>query len=160
MDNIREDLLQTAVQGLMAIMRHVRHPGPPPFPPLASREKPLSPPQAALFFTIAHKPEGVSVKELAEFLDVTPGAITQFVDSLVEKGLVMREGDPADRRIVRLKVTPQAKEQSEIFRRQHLAAFSAVFEVLSNEDLRQLIALMDKIEASQAGKDRSHAETH
>lgn len=152
METLREDLLQTLVRRMMSVMKHVRHHGPPP------DEPPLSPPQANIFFTIAHKRQGTSVKELAEETGVTPGAITQFIDGLVEKGLVMREGDPADRRVVRLKITDFARKQFEKFRQEHLASFSRVFEVLSDDELKQLIALMDKIASSHGFTDKLNAE--
>ena len=133
----------------MSVIRHVRHPGPPGGPV-------LSPPQANLLFAIKHKNSGsgVSVKILAESTGVTLGAITQFVDALVEKGLVMREGDPADRRVVKLKVTDLANEQFEKFRQEALASFSKVFEVLSDDEIKQLIALLGKIESSQHVKEK------
>jgi DNA-binding MarR family transcriptional regulator len=137
---------------MMSIMKHVRHPAPPP------GEPPLSPPHLNLLFTIAHRPKGASVKDLAEFTGVTPGAITQFVDVLVEKGLVMREGDTVDRRVVRLKVTPLAISQFERFRQEHLASFSKVFEVLTEDELKQLLALMEKIDIHNAAKDKTHVE--
>jgi DNA-binding MarR family transcriptional regulator len=148
----REDLLQSLVQHMMSIMKHVRHPGPPP------GEPPLSPPQMNLLFAITHQPKGASVKELAEFTGVTPGAITQFVDVLVEKGLVMREGDTVDRRVVRLKVTPLAISQFEKFRQEHLASFSKVFDVLTEDEIKQLLALIEKIDTSNIIKDRTHVE--
>ena len=137
---------------MMSIMRHVRHPEPPPGGP------PLSPPQANILFNIAHHPTGISVKELAEFTGVTPGAITQFVDTLVEKGLVMREGDAADRRVVRMKITKLAIDQFEKFRQKHFESFGKVFEVLTNEEIEQLLSLLEKIETSQTGKEKTHAE--
>ncbi len=143
----RDDLLQNLVQRMMSVMRHVRHPGPPP------GEAPLSPPQANLLFSVAHKRNGVSVKDLAEITGVTPGAITQFADTLVHKGLVTREQDPDDRRVVRLKVTALARERFEKFRQEHLSSFCKIFEVLTDEEIKQLIALMEKIEHSQAGKE-------
>jgi len=149
----REDLLQTIVQRMMSVTRLVRHPGPPP------GEPPLSPPQANVLFAIAHKRGGISVKELAEGAGVTPGAITQFVDALVEKGLVTREGDPTDRRIVRLKLTNLAKSQFAKFRQEHLASFCKVFEVLTDDEITQLTPLLDKIEASPALTDKINAET-
>ncbi len=151
MDKSREDLLQTVVHRMMSVIKLVRHPGPP-------GEPPLSPPQANLLFTISHKPQGTSVKELAEGAGITPGAITQFVDALVEKGLVIREGDPVDRRIVRLKLTELAKNQFEKFRREHLASFSKVFDVLSDDEIKQLITLMEKIESSHTTKDKTNVE--
>ena len=141
MDKTREDLMQTLIQRMMSIMRHVHHSSIP-------SEPPLSPPQVHLLFSIASKQEGISVKELAERTSVTPGAITQFVDGLVEMGLVMREGDPNDRRIVRLKLTELAKSQFEHFRKDYLTSASRVFDVLSNDEIKQLIALFDKINTS------------
>ncbi len=130
--------MQTLIQRMMSIMRHVHHSSIP-------SEPPLSPPQVHLLFSIASKQEGISVKELAERTSVTPGAITQFVDGLVEMGLVMREGDPNDRRIVRLKLTELAKSQFEHFRKDYLTSASRVFDVLSNDEIKQLISLFDKI---------------
>jgi len=133
--------MQTLIQRMMSIMRHVHHSSIP-------SEPPLSPPQVHLLFSIASKQEGISVKELAERTSVTPGAITQFVDGLVEMGLVMREGDPNDRRIVRLKLTELAKSQFDHFRKDYLTSASRVFDVLSNDEIKQLIALFDKINTS------------
>jgi DNA-binding MarR family transcriptional regulator len=149
MDKKREDLLQTVTQRLMSVMRHVRHPGPPPEPK-------LSPPQVHLLFTIGHKKaEGISMKELAELSHITPGAVTQFVDGLVEKGLVAREGDPNDRRIVRLKLTELAKKQFERFRKEHLASMSRIFEALNDDEIKQLIALFTKMDTYHETKDHT-----
>jgi DNA-binding MarR family transcriptional regulator len=151
MNNSREDLLQTLVQRMMSVMRHVRHGGPP-------EEMMLHPAQLHLLFTIGHNKDGISVKDLAEEASVTPGAITQFIDALVERGLVMREGDPVDRRVVRLKLTELAKSQFEKFRADHLASFCRVFEVLTDDEIKQLIAIMAKIDTSHSMKDKMHAE--
>jgi DNA-binding MarR family transcriptional regulator len=152
METSRENLLQTLIQRMMSIMRHVRHPAPP------LGEFPLSPPQANILFTIAHHPDGMSVKELAEHTGVTPGAITQFINGLVERGLVSRESDITDRRVVRLKITDMAMQQFEKFRQAHLDSFSKVFDVLSNAELTQLIAIMDKVESSQNLKDKIYVK--
>jgi len=135
---------------MMSVMRHVRHGGPP-------EELMLHPSQLHLLFSIAHQKDGISVKELAEEASVTPGAITQFVDTLVERGLVMREGDLNDRRVVRLKLTELAKSQFEKFRKDHLATFSRIFEVLSDDEIKQLIAIMSKIDTSHSMKDKNNA---
>jgi DNA-binding MarR family transcriptional regulator len=142
MTETREDLIQNLVGRMLSVRRFMRHPPPPP------TDLPLSPPQVHLLFSISHYPEGLSVKELAEYSGVTPGAITQFVDVLVEKGLVMRESDTSDRRVVRLKVTPLTISRFEQFRQQHLAMFTKIFEVLSDDEIRQLLALIEKIDIS------------
>lgn len=152
MEKTREDLLQAVIQRIISVMRHVRHPGPPPEPK-------LSPPQLYLLFTIDSNKEEMSAKELAERSSITPGAVTQFVDTLVERGLVAREGDPNDRRIVRLKLTELAKSQLEQFRKKHLAVMSKIFEALTDDEIKQLIALFTKMDTYHEMKNRANAET-
>ena len=145
----REELIGTVVHLMMSVMRFVRHHGPPPEPR-------LSPPQIHLLFTIVAEKEGITVKELADRSSITPGAVTQFVDGLVEKGLVAREGDPNDRRIVRLKATELALKQMEKMRQEHLAVMSKIFEGLNDEEIKQLIALFTKINTYHEMKEKTH----
>ncbi|MDO8716066.1 MAG: MarR family transcriptional regulator [Dehalococcoidales bacterium] len=136
--SIREELLQRTFEQLFAVMRQMHR-------DVSPKEPLLSHPQARLVFAIAKHKEGISVKELARMSNVTAGAITQFADALIIKGLVTREEDPDDRRIVRLKLTPAAKSQMEAFRKEFLASAVKVFEVLSTEELRQLTDLLAKV---------------
>ena len=51
--------------------------------------------------------EGVvgTASELARELGYTSGAVTRLIDGLEQKGLIARDRDEADRRVVRLRVT-------------------------------------------------------
>lgn len=100
------------------------------------------------------------MKELAERSSVTPGAITQFVDTLVERGLVAREGDPNDRRIVRLKLTELAKNQLEKFRQEHLKSMSTIYEALNDDEIKQLIKLFIKMDTYHEMKDHTSVKTN
>jgi len=95
------------------------------------------------------------MKELADLSHITPGAVTQFMNGLVQKGLVAREGDPSDRRIVRLKLTELAKKQMEKFRKDHLASMSRIFEALNDDEIKQLIALFIKMDTYHETKGRT-----
>ena len=148
----REDLLQKAIEGIRGVMRQVGH-------GFMGSEPALSPPQVRLLFVIASRQEGLSVKDLAEKTGVTPGAVTQFVDALVEKGLVSREGDPADRRVVRLKLSESARGHYAKLRSDYLASVTRVFTVLSDDELRQLIGIFEKVGAFQPGQAIKLAET-
>ena len=58
---------------------------------------------------LAHNEERL-MSDLADGLGISYPAATKTVERLVKKGLVVREGDPADRRVVRVRLT-QAGEQ-------------------------------------------------
>ncbi len=49
--------------------------------------------------------------ELARRLDLTTGAVTALLDRLGERGHIVRELDPSDRRRLRVHITPQATEE-------------------------------------------------
>jgi len=52
---------------------------------------------------------GLSAGELANIMRVHPSTVTGIVQRLVDKGLLARDGDRADRRRIHLRVRPDAK---------------------------------------------------
>jgi DNA-binding MarR family transcriptional regulator len=142
----REDLLQTLIHHMMSLVKNIGR-------DFLKSEPSLSPPQVRLLFSIGSRSDGLSVTELAEITGVTPGAITQFVNGLVDKNLVAREGDPNDRRIVKLMLTEMARNEFEKLKKEHLASVTRVFEPLSNEELQQFIDILAKISASPDRKE-------
>ena len=139
MEKTRQDLLQTLINHMMSLAKQIGH-------DFLKSEPSLSPPQVRLLFTIGREPDGLSVTELAELTGVTPGAITQFVDALAEKNLVVREGDQNDRRIVKLKLTRMARSQFENFKKEHMASVTRIFEPLSKEELQLFVNILMKID--------------
>ena len=59
---------------------------------------------------------GLSACELAHIIRLHPSTIIGVVQRLVEKGLLAREGHPADRRRVQLRVRPKAKPFTRVSR--------------------------------------------
>ena len=66
-----------------------------------------------LYSLIRDTGTGVQLKVLAEKLAITPAAASEMVDTLVRKGAISRENDPADRRAVRLYVGNELRERFE-----------------------------------------------
>ncbi len=58
----------------------------------------------------ATKPEGVTLKELAEHLHMTVPAASVLVESMVRKGLLSRVPSATDRRAVCIKLSQQGQE--------------------------------------------------
>jgi DNA-binding MarR family transcriptional regulator len=143
MSNTRKELLQSLVEKMGSVMRRL-HAG----QGFRFSELKLGPPQGRILFFIAKQKEEVAVKDLAEMLNVTPGAVTQLVDALVEMGLVRREEDVKDRRIIRIKLTELARSKLEEFRKGYLASASRVFDVLSDAEIGELVRLLDKADTN------------
>lgn len=50
---------------------------------------------------------GMKVTEIADFVGVTPGAVTAICDKLEKQSLVMRARDQQDRRVVKIRLTDE-----------------------------------------------------
>ena len=60
--------------------------------------------QLRLLWTVHHSHEA-TMKDFSERLGVSQSTVTQLADRLVKRGLVDRLADPADRRVVRLRIS-------------------------------------------------------
>src|SRR5258708_548293 len=109
---------------------------------------PLGRPHIGILFMLGQNKDGMSTKDLAEKLHVTPSAITQLVDKLVEKKLVERQGDQTDRRVLKVKLTEFAKDKFKKFRENYLNSISAMFDELNDNELVNLVNLLEKVKIS------------
>lgn len=55
-------------------------------------------------------PEGIPLKDLSAALALTPGTVSELVESLVRKGALLRVQNPNDRRAVMISVTEKSLE--------------------------------------------------
>ena len=76
----------------------------------------------------------VNSRGLSRIMDINPGTISVYVESLVEKGLVHREQDQKDRRNWWLSLTESGKEA-------HRTAIESVL-----EDTRESLLALDELE--------------
>jgi MarR family transcriptional regulator, organic hydroperoxide resistance regulator len=70
----------------------------------------LSPTSLALLAEL-DRADGLSHRELAAELDLTPATLTPVVDALAAAGSIRRARDPRDRRVVRLSITPAGRDR-------------------------------------------------
>ena len=107
-------------------------------------EDPLAPSQWMALFLISRQ-EGIGIKELAAQLGISSSAATQLVDSLVAKGMLLRQPSPDDRRALRLSLPEESRQKIEAMKVQRLERFYAVFSPLDDNEFRTLIGLLDKV---------------
>ena len=55
------------------------------------------------------KPNGITLKELAESMKLAPATVSELVESLVKKDFLQRVQNPEDRRAVQITLTPHGQ---------------------------------------------------
>lgn len=109
----------------------------------------LGKPQVMILFFIYENKGVASVKEIAKFLQVTSGAITQFTNGLVAKKLVKREENFLDRRSINIMLTTQAKKDFNNFKQQYIESASKSFTEFNDQELEQFTKLIEKIKKAK-----------
>jgi DNA-binding MarR family transcriptional regulator len=84
---------------------------------------------------------------LAQAEQVRPPTITKLVAALEADGLVERETDPDDRRVVRVRATPRGTRLLNEGRRRRVASLAASLAELSAADRRTLARALPILEA-------------
>lgn len=140
MEDERQKLLQELIQKLTEVFQSTHKDHCFSFDGLALRRQ-----QMMILFFLNEKQGQASVKEIAKFLNVTSGAITQFTDGLIEKKLVEREASTLDRRLVNIKLVPKVKHDFGHFKKKFIESFNELFSDLSDEEILRLTALLAKV---------------
>ena len=82
---------------------------------------------------------GPSLTGLAAALDLDTSTLSRTVEGLVKAGLVERDKDPADRRAMRLALTPAGSARVASINRMCNQYYQALLEELTEEDQRQVV---------------------
>jgi DNA-binding MarR family transcriptional regulator len=106
----------------------------------------LTPRQAAVILALAAQP-GARLGALAQQVGADQPTISALVDRLVERSLVMREADPADRRRASLRLTPTAESLAGDIQQIRAAVDQQLVELLGEAPARQLLDLLNELAA-------------
>ncbi len=90
----------------------------------------------------------VSQNDLAQALHVSDPTITTSMKSLIRQGYVSREQDPADRRRMLPKLTPQGEEAAKKCRRCFNKVNAEMLDGFSKEEEEQLLSMVRRIVAN------------
>ena len=99
-----------------------------------------------LLMIAGHCDDPPSPAELADCTGVTRATVSGLLDGMERDGLVVRKSDSADRRQVRVLVTPQGKELLDRIRPAYCRWFSELVASLSETERQLLIGLLEKIQ--------------
>jgi len=99
--------------------------------------------------------EGCSNVQLADQLEIKPITLTRQIDKLVAAGLVRREADTEDRRVVRLYLTEQAQPVLTIMRDKALETRSKTLSGVDQAAYEQVFAILQRMKENLTTKNRS-----
>jgi DNA-binding MarR family transcriptional regulator len=104
--------------------------------------------QLGVLFVLAHARDAVSSGQLAAQLQVTPGAITQIVDQLRERGLLEQFTSDHDGRVRLLRLTESARSQVETFETAAVQRATPWFDTLTDDAVTDLAELLARVKPS------------
>lgn len=98
---------------------------------------------ASLYFN-----RGLTCAALARDLAHDKGAMTRLVDGLVERGLVSRERDTGDRRVINLSMTDAGREAAERGRGHYVGCWNGWLDGWERSEVETLIAMLQRLHAA------------
>ncbi len=98
-----------------------------------------------LMAQLEREPQGLTMSRLSERLMVTNGNVTGLVRRLVEDGLAVREPDPTDRRLQRVRLTERGRERFYEMARAHAAWVDELLGGLDAEARDGLMGLLERL---------------
>jgi len=95
-------------------------------------------------FSIMNRPasDGIKASELSKFLQVTGPAVTHNLNTLEKAGYVERVSDPADRRIVLVRLTKAGQQIMELANETFLDSLKGLIAFLGDKDSTELLRLL------------------
>ncbi len=96
---------------------------------------------------------GFTFVELSRVLLVTSGNLTGIVDRLEVRGLVRREPDERDRRVVRVRLTSKGRAMTRQMLPRHADDFGQILGFLPKETLKRLSGLLDDMRHGLTARD-------
>ncbi len=89
--------------------------------------------------------EGITMKELADYLKITSPSATSFVNRLVKLRLVERTHDDINRKLVRLKLSKQGNAMLETKKRQRTEIMRDILSLLPSKDRQELARILSSL---------------
>jgi DNA-binding MarR family transcriptional regulator len=94
---------------------------------------------------LKHAPISRTPAELAEVSGVTRATMTGLIDTLEKDGLVTREPDPKDHRMVSVKITTKGVHVLKQTGPGHLGTMSSLMRFLNDTERKTLVSLLGKV---------------
>ncbi len=104
----------------------------------------LTSPQFSVLEILTEK-GSIPLKRISEQMHVTGANITCVIDNLEKEDLVRRNPSKEDRRVINAEITPKGKQKFEKLFPEHVKTLQSFTNKLSENELKQLLKLLNKI---------------
>ena len=110
--------------------------------------------QSHLLLLIAEN-DGVIQRDLAVEMDVRPSSMTEMLAKMEQLGLIRREQDEKDQRVMHIFLTEQGKIAAEESKKSNAQLTERLFDGLSAEEMEEMLHLTEKLTAHLNAMDSS-----
>ena len=93
------------------------------------------------------------MKDVANFLCITPASATSLINRLVKAGMLERHFDKNDRRVIRLFITPKGKEALKKEFRKSSLRLRKILTKLNQKEQENLIRIFQKLQKIYSKKE-------
>ncbi len=133
--------IETAARLRAAIGRLSRRLG----PTAAGKAADLTPTKISVLMDVVRRGP-LRLSDVADSEGINPTMLSRVIAGLVERGLLERTSDPADRRAAWVKATGAGRRLSERIRRERTDAINAAVTNLDEEHRRRILDALDALE--------------
>lgn len=142
-DQSLEDLDPLDLAVLQAF-RRAAHANRQMFARLVGFEQHGRPGRALVLMVLSRGTEGISQRELAEALRVTPPTVSVMLQKMEQSGLVERRTDESDQRVTRIRITEKGRKLSDSIRERYARYIEASLGKMSTADREEFSRLLDQ----------------
>lgn len=135
----REEL----IEAIFANMQQMQRAGTHKFHELMGQMD-ISRSQMELLIIVKHQ-QPISVKRIAAEMHMTPGAVTQLLEGLVQKGYLDRSEDVHDRRITNITLAVTGKKKLKELWEVRKIAVRKLMQTLDDEELAVMLRVQEKM---------------
>ncbi|OYT17338.1 MAG: MarR family transcriptional regulator [Bacteroidetes bacterium 4572_77] len=101
--------------------------------------------QAVGYVLINVKKEGIPVTKIAPLMGIEPTSLSRLLNTMEDKGLIYREKDLKDKRVVNLKLTEKGFELKKISRKIVIDYNKMINDHISDEEMETFFKVIKKI---------------
>lgn len=89
--------------------------------------------------------EGACVSDIHQNLPVSKSAVSQTLNGLEKKGLIVRTIDPSDRRKITVTLTPEGKASLDEAKHRYETALDDILEQFGEENTKTLLEMVERL---------------